>query len=878
MEKIIIQVGSQADLKSTIDQLEKVGAVDEKNAKAFKAHSKETQSAIDTTSSKLGSFQAALTSIGPAMAGALSVGAVISLGKEILDVTAKFQKFEAVLTNTLGSNSEAQKSIKMITKLAAETPFGVDELVGSYVKLVNQGFKPTEKEIIKLGDLAASQGKSFDMLTEAIIDAQTGEFERLKEFGIRASKEGDKVSFTFKGVKTQTDFTSESIRKYILGLGELKGVSGGMVAISKTLGGQISNLADAYDSLLLTVGTKLQGAFAAGIGAISQGITTLKDLISGTAQESSIFSGVMDIVTFSINKLLAPLKEFFNILSETFTTVFKPIGNFLSAIFVPIIESFQKAFGGAGSSVSEFIAKFNPLMLSLRLALIPLQLLAAGLELLTPIITEYIVPAFQSFTIFLAKARNEVADFVNAIIQSGFAKRITSTFGFEIAKIGKVNIDELRKSFEKNNTVAKDASDKLQEVTDKIKVQITSIDTLKEKVKQLTDERDKTSISDTKKINSLNQEIHKTEELIKRLQGQDEATKKARKELDEYNKAMARSAAIAKELSDTHVDPLTNVEKTKEDSKKIHKIRVDAMKKFQKEVLEPQIAASKQANKEESEEEAKKIKAREDLGKQAVSASIDLLQQGLTAASDLRLANEVAEIDRERAANEEKTNKELASLEKRKELGLLTETAYNSQKERILKKAAKVESELKKKQFEAEKQASLRRVAIDTAVSIAKTFATYGFTPPAIIAAAAAAASGLIQAAVIKKQPTPEFFEGGYTGEGNPRDRAGIVHKREYVMPHKQTANYREELEAMRKGTYEKYRMPITRRQSLSEARHEGMTQSLYNSIMQQKDFDDQRIVGAIKDSKRPDKADSKLAVMIASKVGDRIAENRIME
>src|SRR5690606_36201090 len=111
---------------------------------------------------------------------------------------AQYQRMSAVLTS-LGSRSQAQQALRMLEQFAAKTPFQVDKLTESYVKLVNQGFRPTQDELRKLGDLSASVGKDFDQLTEAIIDAQTGEFERLKEFGIRAQKEGDIVIFTFKG-------------------------------------------------------------------------------------------------------------------------------------------------------------------------------------------------------------------------------------------------------------------------------------------------------------------------------------------------------------------------------------------------------------------------------------------------------------------------------------------------------------------------------------------------------------------------------------------------------------------------------------------------------------------------------------------------------
>lgn len=198
------------------------------------------------------------------MAGVTAIIAAVSAGLkkifgDMINIRKEFEKFEAVLTNTLGSETLMRNSMTMLKEFAAKTPYALTELVGGFVKLVNQGFKPTEAEMIKLGDLASSQGKSFDQLVEAIIDAQTGEFERLKEFGIRASKQGDKVKFTFKGVEQQVDFTANSIRNYILSLGDAEGVSGGMAKVSETLGGKISNIGDAWDQWMNTLGSSSGG-------------------------------------------------------------------------------------------------------------------------------------------------------------------------------------------------------------------------------------------------------------------------------------------------------------------------------------------------------------------------------------------------------------------------------------------------------------------------------------------------------------------------------------------------------------------------------------------------------------------------------------------
>jgi len=58
------------------------------------------------------------------------------------------------------------------------------------------------------------------------------------------------------------DATSDSIRNYIVGLGEVQGVSGSMAAISETLSGKVSNLKDSWDSYLNVLGSKSGSIFS----------------------------------------------------------------------------------------------------------------------------------------------------------------------------------------------------------------------------------------------------------------------------------------------------------------------------------------------------------------------------------------------------------------------------------------------------------------------------------------------------------------------------------------------------------------------------------------------------------------------------------------
>ena len=233
---------AMSDIKSEVDDL---------NQKVGKGNSESTKST--------NALSSAFGNLGKTLGGLFAADMLLSFGKAVVETTAEFQKMEAVLTTTLGSKSAAQVAMTQIVEFASKTPFQVNELTDSFVKLANRGFTPTLAQMNALGDLASSTGKSFDQLTEAALDAMTGEFERLKEFGIRAKSEGDKVAFTFKGVTTEVEKTDEAIKDYLISLGNAEGVSGSMAAISETVGGQISNLQDNFSQLQLAIGSSSSG-------------------------------------------------------------------------------------------------------------------------------------------------------------------------------------------------------------------------------------------------------------------------------------------------------------------------------------------------------------------------------------------------------------------------------------------------------------------------------------------------------------------------------------------------------------------------------------------------------------------------------------------
>lgn len=291
----------QKSLKPVFDQLTKsqkefIAAGDYKNLKVqiqgVKTKIKELGGEFDNAGKK----QQKLTSEGEGLfkkyggliAAAFSVGVLVDWAKQagqaILQVTAEFQQFEAVLTTSLGSSSAAQRALLMIQEFAAKTPFSVQELTDSFVRLAGSGIRATTKELTALGDLAASKTKPISQLVEAVLDAMTGQNERLREFGIVAKKTGDTTQFTFKGVTTEVQNTDQAIKEYLISLGEVEGVTGSMANISSTLTGQISNLGDSIDGLWLTIGQQETGVMASFIGFLSEAVEYVTFLVSSTDQ------------------------------------------------------------------------------------------------------------------------------------------------------------------------------------------------------------------------------------------------------------------------------------------------------------------------------------------------------------------------------------------------------------------------------------------------------------------------------------------------------------------------------------------------------------------------------------------------------------------
>jgi hypothetical protein len=224
--------------------------------------SKQMTSDLDGFSTKIGATSAAIGSL-TAVIGALATSAAVGM---FVSTITEFERLNASLKTITGSSEGADQAMSWLRDFAADTPFQLSQVVTAFTKLKALGLEPSRAALESYGNTSAAMGKDLNQMIEAVADAATGEFERLKDFGIKAKSEGDKVSFTFQGVTTTVKKNAKEIEGYLMRIGENQ-FAGAMADQMDTLNGKLSNLKDATDALVVALGdTGLRDVFKNLVG------------------------------------------------------------------------------------------------------------------------------------------------------------------------------------------------------------------------------------------------------------------------------------------------------------------------------------------------------------------------------------------------------------------------------------------------------------------------------------------------------------------------------------------------------------------------------------------------------------------------------------
>lgn len=322
---------------------------------------KKFQQSIDQTAKRITLFAAA--------AATAAAGALAALGKSVITTSAQFESYAATLETIEGSAEKAQKALEWVSTFGAKTPYEVGEVTEAFVRLKSYGIDPTTGALESVGDASSAMGKTLMQGVEAIADAATGEFERLKEFGITSSVAGDKVTFTWtKNSKTLSKTVKKNSAEIIQFLKDnfADRFNGAMLRQSKTWNGMVSNLGDAWTGFLRKIGDA--GFFDAVKRQLGRLLDFMGELSSNGSLDrfakalgSALETGV-NAAVFLVDRLRRHfefLSQWISVNPDLFKTIAAGLG-LIAAVKFPfltgllVLEDFLSWMEGGDSVIGKF--------------------------------------------------------------------------------------------------------------------------------------------------------------------------------------------------------------------------------------------------------------------------------------------------------------------------------------------------------------------------------------------------------------------------------------------------------------------------------------------------------------------------------------------
>ncbi|UIW13783.1 tape measure protein [Salmonella phage vB_SalS-S10] len=235
---------------------------------------KVTEQGAKATSDRLDNLSKSAKVAGAAVTGLAAVVAATAYkaAQELVESQRQLDKMSASLKTLTGSTQGAKQALSILQDFARDTPYGLEQAVEGFRKLVALGLTPSEEALRSYGNTASAMGKDLNQMIEAVADASTFEFERLKEFGIKAKQNQSDIEFTFQGTTTVVKKNAADIEQYLLNIGNVN-FAGAMADQANTLNGAIASAEDSWSQLKMTLATSLD------VGSLAEPLRYIDNLI-----------------------------------------------------------------------------------------------------------------------------------------------------------------------------------------------------------------------------------------------------------------------------------------------------------------------------------------------------------------------------------------------------------------------------------------------------------------------------------------------------------------------------------------------------------------------------------------------------------------------
>lgn len=305
-------------------------------------NAKQSRRALQGINSTAGQVTTALRAAGAALI-AFGTGRTIS---GIVGATTAMEGFRTQLTTYLGSQEMANTEIARLSKLARSLPQDVNQLTEAFVIFQRFGIDTSNESMKAFSNIAAANSKSITQLGEAVADALTGEFERLKEFGIKVTKENNKFVARIGEDQVAMATSASQLVDQLKQLGEEGGRFGNVTVGALTLA--LSNFRGAVFEASAAIGDR-------GFGlALAETVNKVTDFISGNDELITKISRGLTIATlaagdafmFLLNNIEMVMMGIGAFMALGIVKFLFSIGSMIISMVVPAVMGLLAAFRG----------------------------------------------------------------------------------------------------------------------------------------------------------------------------------------------------------------------------------------------------------------------------------------------------------------------------------------------------------------------------------------------------------------------------------------------------------------------------------------------------------------------------------------------------
>lgn len=315
-----------------------------------KNFSKTMKKIADDTKKSTDSIASQFSKIGTAVKGLAAAAGVKALFSEVAESLKQTERSIGSLQAITGTVEDAKSKFQELNDVSRKIPQSFDEITQSALALGKSGLDTSAGSIEALAKIARGTGTSMTSLAQALSNASLGQLKGLKQLGIVAKQEGDKISLTYQGITETISNNSAELQNYINRLAntkfantlkpEMEGVTGASKQMGEAWGDLTRQLGQSgLGQIIVDSLNMARDAFDWFTAELQK--PTLKSIVQGM---SDIFKGFAESV-----------KGFFEQLGDTWSDVTDNLNKDTESSAKAQITTFGNWLSFVGIVIREFI-------------------------------------------------------------------------------------------------------------------------------------------------------------------------------------------------------------------------------------------------------------------------------------------------------------------------------------------------------------------------------------------------------------------------------------------------------------------------------------------------------------------------------------------